>query len=504
MTGFQIQMKQIGADNITVCNLYPTNRDIDISIDNQMINDYKLNRSLTSSTVNGVLKYIWNKFSSYYLKDETVTTGAYSDYTNTAHAIDPDYVSTILTEETAVADKATTAGSYANMYDSANSIVTTDGKKVSDLLPISSLETSVTNLQNRSESLDSDIRILSTYLAHVINEDLQSHLSTYASTSDTSLKSSKSDNSDVATYDVWGRHIDTTYLSIDGTNYNNTPASYAKKSLQAGIVSNKSEYSIHRSIGTTSDVLGRSLTGALEHVLSGTLYLPSRNNGNTQITLGSIPYYGVKNYLFFIENIGVLFMPSSSYTSSMFMTRYKKDNSLLTVKRNNDSTTMTFTASYSSTSSFKGRFAYANTTHGDADYSIHYRIPANGTTNDMYQGSVVKPYEFITKQRMGYSGGYIYKKYECDDLHTRSYTYLYSTTSSTGTTTTEKTFTCFEAYYEYGAVMKCTDTLVLSYNDVTNNNIPTKTIAYAYENEYHDHKQGYPVNLGLQFSIFEM
>lgn len=501
MAGFQIQMKQVGINNL-VYNLYPTNRDIDISIDNQIINDYKLNTSLTSSTVNGVLRYIWNKFSSYYLKDETVTTGAYSDYTNTAHAIDPDYVSTILTEETAVADKATTAGSYANMYDSANSIVTTDGKKVSDLLPISSLETSVTNLQNRSESLDSDVRILSTYLAHVINEDLQSRLSTYASTSDTSLKSSKSDNSNVATYDVWGRHIHTTYLSHDGTNYNNMPASYAKKALQADIVSNKSEYSIFKSVGATLDVLGRSLSGVVNHVLSGTLYLPS--SGDTKIALGDIPYYGVRNYLFFIETIGVLFMPSSSTTSSMFMTRYKKDNSLLTITRNIHSTTMTFTASYPSTSSFKGRFAYANTTHGDADYSIHYRIPANGTTDDMYQGSVVKPYEFITKQRMGYSGGYIYKKYECDDLHTCSYAYLYSTTSSTGTTTTEKSFTCFEAYYEYGAVMKCTDTLVLSYNDVTNNNIPTKTIAYAYENEYHDHKQGYPVNLGLQFSIFEM
>ena len=483
MTGFQIQMKQIGADNITVCNLYPTNRDIDISIDNQMINDYKLNTSLTSPTVNGVLKYIWNKFSSYYLKDETVTTGAYSDYTNTAHAIDPSYISTILTDETAVADKSTTASSYANMYDSLNSIVTTDGKKVSDLLPTSSLETSTTNLVNRSESLVGDTRILSTYLAHVINEDLQSHLTTYVSTSDTSLSSYKSDKSEVATYDLLGRDINTTYLSIDGTNYNNTAASYSKKALSAGITTGNSRYSIHKSVSdTVLDVLGRNLTGAIKHVLSGKLYMPTRNSGNTnkEITLGTIPYYGAPaNYLFFIENIGVLFMPVSSSTSMMFMTRYKIDNSLLTIVRNNDSSTMTFKAVYSSAFSFKGRFAYAGTNHEDDEYAIRYKVP-KGTETMTVQGTWIAPTDFITRQKIG--GGYLYKKYTIpnqSDIHIPKY-YVDESTS----------YYYFEPYPSANIICEKSST--------------TDNMGYEDSTKYAVHGSGYPINIGLQFAIFEM
>lgn len=488
MAGFQIQMKQVGTnnDNIIVHNLYPTNRDIDISIDDQIINDYKLNTSLTSSTVNGVLRYIWNKFSSYYLKDETVTTGAYSDYTNTAHAIDPGYTATILTERTAVADTADKVTGYANMYENENCIVAT-GKKVSDLLPVSSLETSVTNLRNRSESLDSDTRILSTYLAHVINEDLQSHLSTYASTSDTSLKSYKSDNSDVATYDIWGRHIDTTYLSIDGTNYNNTAASYSKKALSAGITSSSSKYSIDKSVSdTVLDVLGRKLTGSVKHVLSGKLYMPTRNSDNTnkKIILGTIPYYGAPgNYLFFIENVGVLFMPVSKPTSMMFMTRYKIDNSLLTIVRDINTNTMTFTAVYSSALSFKARFAYAGTNHEDDEYAIRYKVP-KGTETKTVQGTWIKPTDFITRQKLG-SGGYLYKKYTIpneSDIYVHTYIYLDGTT--------EKSFYYFEPDPSANIVCEKSST--------------TDNMGYEDSTKYTQHGSGYPINIGLQFAIFEM
>ena len=471
MAGFQIQMKQIGTknDNIIVHNLYPTNRDVDIMLDNGIINTFKLNTSLANSTVNGVLKYIWEKFDSYYKVGDTITTGEYSDYTNTAHNYDKNYESTIQTINVDIAT-STTFANVAYQFINEYGVINTNGDTVSSLLPISKLQTNYSDLNDPDLSGES-YGFISTYLAYNINNTLQSYLKTYIPKSSTVVSSDSADLTGVATYDSSNRNINSTYLKKDGSNCSGVTATYANKALDSYETSSATYLT---GSGSTYDVLGRSLNKAVRYVCHGRLYSPATSAGTTA-TLGSVVSSGsAATYLFFIEHVGILYMNSSSTSSSMFMTRFKVDNSLLKISRPSSVPSvgnyMLFTATYSSSASVKHRLAYSTTK--EDGYLITYRVPS-ASASAMY------PNNFITKQKIG-DGQYIYKTYYIDNLVTKQ-GIDYNISGTTATL----------SYFEPTAAAS-----VMCTKSTTNG---------SEYNSYSVHR--YPINiinLGLQFAIFKL